>query len=65
MIERGFVKHDLLSFVDIVDPCLGNSCQNGATCAREGLTGTKCICAPGYGGALCDITLPSKMKSRD
>jgi Notch-like protein len=43
---------------DIKDPCANNSCLNGATCVREGLTSYKCTCAPGFGGTICNETLP-------
>jgi hypothetical protein len=48
--------------IDLVDPCINNSCKNGATCVREGLTTYKCNCVPGFGGDICNETLPS-MKS--
>jgi hypothetical protein len=37
-------------------------CQNGATCVRDGLTNYKCTCAPGFGGDMCNNTLPSKKR---
>jgi hypothetical protein len=45
--------------IDIVDPCINNTCQNGATCVRDGLTSYKCNCAPGFGDIMCNLTLPS------
>ncbi|UJR16139.1 hypothetical protein I4U23_003050 [Adineta vaga] len=43
---------------DIVDPCNNNSCKNGAACVRDGLASYKCNCTAGFGGQLCNETLP-------
>jgi hypothetical protein len=47
-------------YVDIADPCANNTCQNGATCVRDGLASYKCQCTPVFGGDMCETSLPSR-----
>lgn len=56
----GFVTANIFTVcpTESGDPCTNNSCQNGATCEREGLNTYKCICAPGFGDIFCNATLP-------
>ena len=41
-----------------VDPCIGNSCKNGATCIPNTLTtGYTCSCVPGTTGTYCEMSI--------
>jgi len=53
------VKLLFFSYIDIIDPCSNNSCQNGAACVRSGLANYTCNCTSGFGGAMCAEVLPS------
>jgi hypothetical protein len=53
------VKLFFFSYIDTIDPCSNNSCQNGAACVRSGLTNYTCNCTSGFGGAMCADALPS------
>jgi len=61
-IRTGFDKILSFFYIATVDPCIGNSCQNGATCVRDGLSTYKCDCTLGFGGRFCNETLPSKKR---
>lgn len=51
----------LCSFAEIDTICQEDSCDNGGTCNEEYGKPFSCICASGYGGNTCNITLCDDM----